>query len=239
MSLPPVVALSLWVRWSLIAGATIDSLGWGMLGIAAAALINAFLGGWLIRVGRRTGSNILVADGMHVAADAWTSGGVIVGVLLAWVTGLTWIDGATAMLVGVMFLIEGIKLLREAWAGLMDEVDPALVDQAVETLNANREPEWYDVHQLRCHRVGDLVHIDLHLVVPGTWSVARGHVVMELIEQVVLDDLTLKGTVLVHLDPLDTTLETPIEERHPAVTGAWTTAMATRMAVDLSPQKSH
>lgn len=189
--------------YAIITGAQMEQAGWGLAAVAAASVINALLGWWLVRVGKRTGSSILIADGKHVSSDAWTSGGVIVGVLLAWWTDITWLDGLTAALVGVHVLIEGGKLVREAWAGLVDETDHETIAKVVTALNRHREPTWLDVHQLRAHQLGDLIHIDMHLVVPGEWTISHGHDVVDRLETIILDQLDRHGSVLIHLDPAD------------------------------------
>ena len=58
------------------------SLGIGLVG--AAGVLNALLGLCLQYVGRRTHSLALVADGKHLLSDAYTSAGVLVGILGVW-----------------------------------------------------------------------------------------------------------------------------------------------------------
>ena len=82
----------------------------------------------------------------------------------------------------------------------MDEVDEADYAAVVAAVNRVREPDWQDMHDLRLRRVGDLVHVDFHLVVPAEWTIARGHRVSALLEETVLAELDSQGTVLVHLD---------------------------------------
>ena len=184
----------------LLNGHQIADLTFGILGTLAATAVNLALGLHLVRIGRRERSEILVADGQHVLADVWTSAGVIAGLALAWITGLEWLDWAVAAVVGVHLLVVGSRLVRNGIAGLMDEVDEADYAAVVAAVNRVREPDWQDMHDLRLRRVGDLVHVDFHLVVPAEWTIARGHRVSALLEKTVLDELDSQGTVLVHLD---------------------------------------
>lgn len=71
-------------RW--LAGLQLENLGMGTLLVLAAGVLNFSLGYYLLRVGRRTGSLILEADGKHVLADSWTSFGVVGGLVLVIVT---------------------------------------------------------------------------------------------------------------------------------------------------------
>ncbi|MCP5117091.1 MAG: cation diffusion facilitator family transporter [bacterium] len=67
-------------KW--LAGLTLENIGLGAGLILAASLVNAGLGWYLVRVGRRNNSLILEANGKHVLTDSWTSFGVVGGLLL-------------------------------------------------------------------------------------------------------------------------------------------------------------
>ena len=71
-------------KW--IAGLQLEHLGAGALLILIAGLVNAGLGYYLVRTGRRTNSLILEADGKHVLTDSWTSFGVVGGLGLVLLT---------------------------------------------------------------------------------------------------------------------------------------------------------
>lgn len=178
----------------------IGDLTYGLVGTSAAAAVNLALGVYLVRVGRQESSDVLVADGQHVLADVWTSAGVIVGLILVKITGLEWLDWVVAALVGAHLVYVGSGLVRSGIAGLMDAVDEADYEHVVEAVNDVREEGWIDMHDLRMRRVGDLAHVDFHLVVPGHWTIARGHAVSHRVEEAVLARLGSDGSVLVHLD---------------------------------------
>lgn len=73
---------------------------------------------------------MLVADGKHILTDVYTSGGVFVGLILVYLTGkLLMLDGVVACMVGINIVITGVKLVREAYGGLMDTSDPLLLDE--------------------------------------------------------------------------------------------------------------
>lgn len=206
----------------LLSGREIGDLTYGIVGTVAATAVNLALGLYLVRLGRREKSEVLEADGQHVLADMWTSVGVIAGLVLVWLTGLEWLDWAIAAAVGVHLLFVGSRLVRSGIAGLMDEVDEADYATVVAAVNRVREPEWLDMHDLRLRRVGDLTHVDFHLVVPGDWTIARGHEVSALLEHAVLQELESEGSVLVHLDHpgVNEGLELPAEPSEPFNVGA-------------------
>ncbi len=173
-------------------------LGLGLLVVASVA--NGALGAYLVRVGRRTHSVALVADGRHVLTDVWTSAGVIVGIGVVWATGLHVLDPIVALGVAVHVLREGFKLAREATHGLMDAADEDLLDTLTGTLEAEWRPEWVDAHGLRAWRAGADVHADFHLVVPRYFDAERLHHIHDEVEEVIAEHVR-GGDVVIHFDP--------------------------------------
>jgi cation diffusion facilitator family transporter len=173
----------------------------GLAIILGAGLINAALGWFLLRTGRATQSLTLIADGQHVLSDFWTSLGVVVGLLLVRITGIAWFDPLVAAIVGANLGWTGLKLVRHAAGGLLDEEDTALLGKLVEALDANRMPGIIRIHHLRAIRAGRFTHIDAHLVVPEFWSVDRAHTLTEAFEQRVISTYGVEGEIVFHTDP--------------------------------------
>ena len=175
----------------------------GIVLLLLASLINLALGVGLVRTGRRTDSLTLVADGKHVLTDVATSGGVIVGLLLVRATGWWWVDGAVACVVGVQILVTGAGLVRQAFSGLMDTADPALLQRIAGILNKIRRPYWIDIHQLRATKAGQFTRIDLHLILPRDMSLEAAHNEARELETKVIAAFDENATVLVHMDPCE------------------------------------
>jgi cation diffusion facilitator family transporter len=173
---------------------------WLLLGTAA---VNLALGIGLLRVGRRTESLVLVADGKHVLTDVYSSGGVFFGLVLVQFTGWYWLDGAIACVVGVSILITGIGLVRQSFSGLMDASDPDVIARVSRIIASRRRETWINVHRLRAWRSGNLVHIDFHLVLPRDFSLARAHDEVEGLEQIIEADFQGRASVLIHMDPCE------------------------------------
>jgi cation diffusion facilitator family transporter len=174
------------------------------LGLAitfGAGLANAALGWFLVRVGRRTQSLTLVADGQHVLSDFWTSLGVMVGLLAVRLTGIAWFDPAIAALVGVNLGWTGLRLVRHAAGGLLDEEDTQLLGRLIKALDAYRLPGIIRIHHLRAIRAGRFTHVDAHLVVPEFWSVDRAHGLAETFEARVMQACGVAGEIVFHIDP--------------------------------------
>jgi cation diffusion facilitator family transporter len=186
---------------ALLAGPRVRNLDVGLAIVALLTGLNALLGSYLVRTGRRLRSVALVADGQHVLTDVWTSLGVILGLAAVRVTGWVVLDPLVAIAVAANILRTGWKLLRGAVGGLMDEADQDLLGRVAAALEKEREPWWIDVHGLRTFGSGALRHTDLHLAVPRYFDAERLHRIHERVRNVVLGATAMPGDVLVHFDP--------------------------------------
>ncbi len=179
----------------------IESPGWGLVWSAAATLINFVVARVLGRAGERFNSIALRADSRHLMTDVWTSVGVIAAVaLVAW-TGWLRLDPLIAIAVGLHITFEAWHLLRESVDGLMDRsLDSASVARA-RTVLESFHPLGVAFRGLRTRRAGAGAFLQVVVLVPGDWTVCRGHEVLDQIEA----DLAaaLPGIeVTTHLEPL-------------------------------------
>jgi cation diffusion facilitator family transporter len=185
----------------LVRGPSVRSVEIGMLITLVCGIGNATLGWYLISTGKREQSLSLVADGHHVLSDFWTSAGVVVGLLLVRVTGLSWLDPVTAIVVAVNLAVTGARLVRDAAGGLLDEEDSALLAELVGAFERGRDPGLIRIHSLRAIRAGRFTHVDAHLIVPEYWTVEQAHHVVDAFEQRVLDSCSVEGEIAFHTDP--------------------------------------
>ncbi len=171
---------------------------WLLLGTG---IVNLILGVFLVRVGKRTQSLTLTADGKHVLADVYTSGGVLIGLFLVYLTRWYWLDGVIACLVGINILVVGGKLVRISFAGLMDASEPELLEVVADLLGRHRKDLWIDVHRLRALRSGNLINVDFHIILPRYLTLEQAHNETRKLEKVIVDHFNGKARVLIHLDP--------------------------------------
>jgi cation diffusion facilitator family transporter len=184
-------------------GPSLRRLDFGIAASAGLAAANAGLGAYLVRTGKRTGSEALVADGRHVLTDVVTTLGVIAGLLLVAATGDPRFDPLVAIAVAFSILRTGWQLLRGAVGGLMDEASPELLQPICDAFERERagRPAWIDVHSLRTFRSGAIQHSDLHLVVPRYFDADALHRISDDLREVVLGATRHPGDVIVHFDP--------------------------------------
>ena len=182
-------------------GVELKQIDLGLAITGAAGAVNALLGLFLIRVGKKHQSLTLIADGKHVLSDFWTSLGIVVGLLLVWVTGIPWIDPLVAILVALLLLRTGALLVREAAGGLLDEEDPELVAHLVRVLDGKLGAGVIRLHQLRAIRSGRVAHVSAHLVVPEHWSVDASHTLAEELAASAMREIDRGVEITFHADP--------------------------------------
>ena len=172
----------------------------GLLVNGSASVLNALWCWVLISRGRRLRSPALVADGHHLLSDVISSGGVVLGVALAVVTGWAVLDPALAALVAVNILWSGWKVMTASLSGLMDE---AVADDTLEGIRAtisDNATGAIEAHDLRTRHAGPRIFIDFHLVVDGQTTVETAHDICDRIEQA-LKTRVPGAMITIHVEP--------------------------------------
>jgi len=169
---------------------------------AAAAAINAVWCAFLIGWGRRQRSPALVADGWHLFTDVATSVGVLLGLVLAALTGWYSLDPALAAAVAVNILWAGWRLVRDSVGGLMDEAVAAEVGRRIRNVIAHNAEGAIEAHDVRSRIAGRVSFIEFHLVVPGDMTVSASHAICDRLETA-LAEAVPGAEVLIHVEPED------------------------------------
>lgn len=190
---------------ALLSGPQLRQLDWGLAITGGLALVNLALGLTLVHVGRTRRSLVLEANGRHVLTDVWTSVGVVLGVLLVYLTGVLWLDPLVAIVAGANILYTGGRLMRDSFRGLMEEAVPHDTERLLGVLNAaEASGEIAAFHQLRHRRIADELFVDLHLLMPGALALGEAHQRASDIEERLIalfpDD---RVRVMTHLEPED------------------------------------
>ena len=187
----------------LMAPQPLEQIGIGLIITAAATVINLVVGQILIRTGRQHRSITLEADGKHLMTDVWTSVGVIIGVWAVGATGWLFLDPVVALLVAVNIIREGIKLIRRSALGLMDTAISVEYQERIRAiLDRYVEEREIDYHALRTRQSGMRSFVNVHILVPGAWTVHEGHGLLEEIEADIRREVA-GAVVFTHLESLD------------------------------------
>ncbi|HVE48291.1 MAG TPA: cation diffusion facilitator family transporter [Casimicrobiaceae bacterium] len=179
----------------------IETVDVGLVLSLIATAVNFATSRTLMIAAKSMRSIALEADAKHLMVDVWTSIGVVLGVGVAWISGLHWLDPLIAFAVAANIVWTGWQLLRTSTAGLMDESLPSDELNAIEAVLNRHKSRGLDFHALRTRRAGTRAFITLHMLVPGHWSVTQAHDYSERIEaelRAVVPNLN----ITTHIEPL-------------------------------------
>jgi cation diffusion facilitator family transporter len=202
----------------LITPKPLEQIGVGLAVSMAASLVNLVTALILVQAGKRHRSITLEANANHLLTDVWTSVGVVIGVGAVAVTGWERLDPIVAFLVAGNIVWSGIRIVRKSALGLMDTALPVEQQNMVRNiLEPYMQPGQGGVqyHALRTRQSGSRQFVSFHVLVPGGWTVQRGHRLLEKIEAEIRSAIP-SVTVFTHLESLndpasweDTSLDRP------------------------------
>lgn len=185
----------------LVFGVEIVDLGFGAAMTAAAAAINLVLGFSLVAVGKRSGSPVLRANGMHVLTDVWSSVAVLMALGLIRLTGWQWWDPIAAVLAALNIVRVGCRLIRDSLGGLLDESDPEVERKVRALLDEETGRRGLSYHNLRHRHSGRTHWVEFHLVFADELTVGGAHEMATEVEASVAALLHPDGRVISHLEP--------------------------------------
>ena len=180
----------------------LEQVGLGLGVSVVASLVNLGVSLVLGRAARQYDSITLQANAHHLMTDVWTSAGVLVGVGAVVLTGWLWLDPLVALAVAANIVWTGVRIVHASVLGLMDTALPAAEQAAITAVLDRYVGDEVQYHALRTRQAGPRRFVSVHVLVPGAWTVGRGHDLLERIEAELRGALPLVS-VLTHLEPLE------------------------------------
>ncbi|MEN8235392.1 MAG: cation diffusion facilitator family transporter [Actinomycetota bacterium] len=175
-----------------------EHIPWVIAAGFVGALGNEFVARYRIRVGRRIGSEALVADGSHARSDALTSLAVVVaGVGAAF--GAAWVDPVAGLTVAVVILWILVRSARRMWRRVLDGIEPEIVDDVEETIRST--PDVLDVTDLRVRWHGHQLRIETAVAVRADASVREGHDTAHEVEHALHHRFAFPVAAVIHVTP--------------------------------------
>ncbi len=191
-----IVGAALAILWvsvqRLLAPQPVEQVGWGLGLSIVSSGFNGALAWALFRAARAHRSVALDADARHLLADVWTSAAVVIGIVAVHFTGWLWLDPLLAIGVALNIVREGVRLVWRSSQGLMDEALDADSQAALMATLDRFKATAPEGAQLR---FDDIVtrgaaqrrFADLHMHVPGDWSLQRAADLRDGLEQALMD----------------------------------------------------
>lgn len=173
-------------------------LGIAVMGISA--LVNWYVSGRLMTVAKQTESIALESDAWHLRTDVYTSLGVLAGLVLIRLTGLTILDSLVALCVAVVILRAAYDLTVRSLSDLIDHSIPIEDQNRIREIICDHASDYAGFHDLKTRRSGPEVFIEFHLVMAGEITVVQSHDLADHLEA----DLRLeypRSHVTIHIEP--------------------------------------
>ena len=186
----------------LLHPAPIEQVTLGLTLSVLASFANAGCAWVMLKAARVHRSITLEADARHLLTDVWTTGGVVIGILLVEGTGILRLDPIIAIAVAIHILWTGFELMSRSFHGLMDRAIPDADRAAIVEVLEKLRHQGGDYHALRTRESGAKSFVDVHILVPGRMSVQEGHDLVESLENEIRARLP-HVEVLAHLEPLE------------------------------------
>ena len=156
---------------------------------------------YLTKNGEKNHSLLMVASGKHLITDTVTSVGLVIGLLVVWLTGYLWLDNVIAIIFGLFILKTGYSLIQRSVTGLLDEADIQKIDLVINELEKSRQDNWIDIHNLRVLKFGSTLHVDCHITLPWYNSLDEVHNEIATLEEIVRVNSGRDVEFFIHADP--------------------------------------
>ncbi|AJZ74763.1 cation diffusion facilitator family transporter [Pandoraea apista] len=199
-----MLAVSAGIGWNAIVRlsdvASIPVVHASAVWTAALALVaKELLFRYMLGVGRRVGSGMLVANAWHARSDAASSLVVLVGIA-ANSLGFPIGDPIASLIVAALVARMGASI---GWSAMSDLMDHAAGDEEISAIElaVAGVSGVQGFHDLRTRTVGDFVLVDIHIEVDESLSVKEGHQIAESVQRKV-KTIPKVLDVMTHVDPV-------------------------------------
>lgn len=190
-----IIGAALAIGWAaivrLMSPQPIEQLGWGLALSIVSSMLNAALAVAMFRAARAHRSIALEADGRHLVTDVWTSAAVVVGIVAVHFTGWLWLDPLLALGVALNIVREGAHLVWRSSQGLMDQAldapSLAAMNEALARFAARPDGAALRFDDIATRSAGRRRFADLHMHVPGEWSLQRAAGLRDALEQALME----------------------------------------------------
>ncbi len=180
----------------------LESLGLGLALSVVSSALNGALAYVMLHKAREHRSVALEADARHLYTDVWTSVGVVAGLLAVKATGWLWLDPVVAMAVAANIVREGYGLVQRSTQGLMDQALEPEQRLRIDTTLAEFSHQAIRFDHVNTRRAGQRCFVDLHMHMPGGWSLSRAAALRVSVEQALMSAVPgLRATI--QLLPMD------------------------------------
>lgn len=184
----------------------ITNLGIGIWVIFIAGVVNYIMGYYSIKVGREHNSIALISSGKHLQSDTYSTIGLIIGLLIVYITKIVWIDAVVACIFGIIIIYTGYAILKHTLTNLIDTADFPRIKKIAGVLSEHRRVSWIDVYKLKILKFGSLHHVYATLCLPKFYSMEEAYNERKKIENVLLEYYDVQFEIHIQTEPCNSSL---------------------------------
>jgi cation diffusion facilitator family transporter len=160
-----------------------------------------FLAYYQFRIGKKTGSSMLIANGKNMQNDVLISASVLIGLIFIFVLKMPILDKITALLVSFWILKVAYQIFMQTNIELMDGTKDFTIYEkifkAIEAVEGVHNP-----HRVRARNIGHKLMIDIDMEVDGNISLSEAHEISHKVEQSIKSSIVNVFDVTIHVEPL-------------------------------------
>lgn len=169
----------------------------------ASILCKLLLSLYQTATGRKTGSSMLIANGINMRNDVVISLSVLVGLFFSFVLELPILDSVTALLVSCFIVWSAVRIFMDSNTELMDGVKDVTVYQkifdAIEKVDGIK-----NTHRVRSRSIGNKYMITLDVEADGNITLNQAHALTIEVEQRIRESIPEVYDIVVHIEPFGT-----------------------------------
>jgi len=151
-------------------------------------------------LGRRADSALVTANAKNMASDVLISTGVLAGLAISVLTGVSYADTLIAVLIGLWIIRTAIGIFLEANLELMDGINDMepyrVIVDAVNATDGASNP-----HRARIRRIAGLWSINFDINVNAKYSVLKAHRIASRVEKEIKRNLENLHDIVIHIEP--------------------------------------
>ena len=155
-----------------------------------------------VKVGKKTGSTVLVANAWHHRSDAFSSIGAMAGIGGAMLLGGRWtvLDPVASCVISVAIIVIAVRLALPSLAELLETSLPEDIEQEIVAI-ASAVKGVNDVHELKTRRNGISFIIDAHIAVNPDISIVEAHDIATDVEDALRSRYGQETQINIHVEP--------------------------------------
>lgn len=152
------------------------------------------------KIGKKIGSDLVIANAKNMRNDIFTSTGVLLGLIFTIFLKLPILDPIIAMLVALWILKTGVEIFLETSSELMDGIkDKTIYNKIFDIIKLFDKVQ--NPHRVRVRKLGNYHIIDMDIEVSPEITVKEAHDIATAIEVEFKDKIENIYDIMIHTEP--------------------------------------